>query len=123
MAKKQSSPIAKSNPISKRLTKLSKEEEEHLFGALLSPSDTTGPAEFYDFVNHPQHYNDLPNGIECWDVTEHFPGNIAMAIKHLWRVGKKPGAEAQQDLYKAIKYIQRQKKLLAGECGVMSNKV
>ena len=73
----------------------------------------------YEEVVHPAHYNGLPNGIECWDVTEHFPGNIAMGIKHLWRAGLKPGNEAEKDLNKALQYIQRQKDLVTGKVNKM----
>lgn len=73
----------------------------------------------YEEVVHPAHYNGLPNGVECWDVTEHFPGNIAMGIKHLWRAGLKPGNEAAKDLDKALQYIQRQKDLVTGKVNKM----
>ncbi len=75
--------------------------------------------EPYEEIVHPAHYNGLPNGIECWDVTEHFPGNIAMGIKHLWRAGLKPGNEAAKDLDKALQYIQRQKDLVTGKVNKM----
>jgi hypothetical protein len=68
---------------------------------------------------HPSYYNALPNGIECWDVTEHFKGNIAMSIKHLWRAGKKPGQDLIQDYKKAIQYIQREIDLASGKTGSM----
>lgn len=73
----------------------------------------------YEEVVHPAHYNALPNGVECWDVTEHFTGNIAMGIKHLWRAGLKPGNEAEKDLNKALQYIQRQKDLVTGKVNKM----
>lgn len=69
----------------------------------------------YEEVVHPPHYNQLPNGIECWDVTEHFPTNIGSAMKYLWRAGLKPGQDSVKDLKKVIQYTQRQIDLLEGK--------
>lgn len=55
-------------------------------------------------VNHPQHYNKLPNGIECIDVVKYFNFTIGSAIKYLWRYAYK-GASIE-DLEKAVWYIQ-----------------
>jgi hypothetical protein len=57
---------------------------------------------------HPKYYNNHPKGIECWDVVEDFPFNLANAIKYIWRAGLKPGAGYKDDLEKAIHYLQRQ---------------
>jgi hypothetical protein len=76
-------------------------------------------AKPYEEVVHPAHYNALPNGIECWDVTEHFPANIAMGMKHLWRAGLKPNNDTVKELDKALQYIQRQKDLLTGKVNKM----
>jgi uncharacterized coiled-coil protein SlyX len=65
-------------------------------------------------ITHPPHYNHLPNGIECWDVTEHFTANIAQAMKYQWRSGRKNGTPAAKDLRKAIQFIQREIDLLEG---------
>ena len=59
---------------------------------------------------NPDHYRWHPLGIECIDVTEHFPSNIAHAIEYLWRCGRKD--DAAQDLRKAIWYIEREIKRL-----------
>lgn len=59
-----------------------------------------------DEINHPQHYNQLPNGIECIDVIEHFPCNAANAIKYIWRADYKD--DAITDLKKAIWYLERE---------------
>lgn len=61
-----------------------------------------------DNVNHPEHYNKHPTGIECIDIIEVFPSNIASAIKYLWRCGLKAGAPAEEELNKAIWYIKRE---------------
>jgi hypothetical protein len=59
-------------------------------------------------VNHPAHYNQHPAGIECIDVIEEFPFNVASAIKYLWRAGLKPGSDLAEDLHKAAWYIDRE---------------
>jgi len=71
-------------------------------------TETTGHDE-YGPVNHPTHYNLHPAGIECIEVIEDFSSNIASAIKYLWRAGLKPGAEHDQDLAKAVWYIERER--------------
>lgn len=53
-------------------------------------------------VNHPDHYNQHPAGIECIDVIEEFPYNIAVAIKYLWCCDFKENAI--EDLEKAAWY-------------------
>ena len=63
-------------------------------------------------VNHPKHYNQHPNGIECIDVIRHYTCDIANALKYLWRAGLKPElgkADADkeiEDLKKALWYIE-----------------
>ena len=59
-----------------------------------------------DLVNHPPHYTSHPSGIECIQVTEHLSFCIGNAIKYLWRADEKGSAE--QDLRKAIWYIERE---------------
>lgn len=63
-------------------------------------------------INHPKHYNQHPNGIECIDVIRHYTCDIANALKYLWRAGLKPElgkADADkeiEDLKKALWYIE-----------------
>ena len=63
-------------------------------------------------VNHPKHYNQHPNGIECIDIIRHYVCDIANALKYLWRAGLKPemgkdDAEKEiEDLNKALWYIE-----------------
>jgi hypothetical protein len=70
-------------------------------------------AEF-SVVEHPEHYNSHPSGIECIQVTEHHNFCIGNAIKYLWRNGLKSeegktNREKQiEDLNKAIWYIKRE---------------
>lgn len=67
----------------------------------------------YEFVDHPQHYNDHPKSIECIEVIEDFTFNLGTAVKYLWRAGLKPGAATDEDLKKAIWYIERERQRLA----------
>jgi hypothetical protein len=69
-------------------------------------SHMLGVAAPYETVNHPKHYNSHPSGIECIEIIRHFSFNIGAAIKHLWRLGTKPGASALEDIEKAIWYLQ-----------------
>lgn len=111
----------------KRLTKKKKPQSKAKFNsefardckfASIGDNDSTipvvGPMTSipYEEVVHPPHYNHLPNGIECWDVTEHFSGNISNGIKYLWRAGLK---DSVKDLKKVIQYTQRQIDLLEGK--------
>lgn len=59
-------------------------------------------------VDHPKHYNDHPSGVECITVIEHMSFNLGNAVKYIWRNGIKPGEKAEDDLRKAIWYIQRE---------------
>lgn len=60
-------------------------------------------------VDHPDHYNDNPSGVECIDVVEHYNFNIGNAIKYLWRAGLKGGkGKRLEDLRKAIWYVERE---------------
>ena len=62
-------------------------------------------------VNHPSHYNSHPSGIECIEITRHYPFNVGSANKYLWRAGLKKDASLNdkekeiEDLEKAIWFI------------------
>lgn len=73
--------------------------------------------EPYEYVDHPKHYNSHPAGIECIAVIEDLSFNVGAAIKHLWRVGLKPGSDADQDLAKAIWYLERERERLKRRLG------
>lgn len=60
-----------------------------------------------DNVDHPEHYNQHPSGVECIDIVEEMPFNIGTAIKHLWRCDHKH-PDPEEDLRKAAWYIQRE---------------
>lgn len=59
-----------------------------------------------EHVNHPQHYNEHPSGVECIDVIEHFNFNLGSAIKYIWRADYKD--QPIEDLEKARWYIDRE---------------
>lgn len=60
----------------------------------------------YEEVLHPVHYNSHPSGVECIDVIKHMSLCVGTAVKHLWRVGLKPGSTEATDIKKAIEYLQ-----------------
>lgn len=65
-------------------------------------------------INHPQYYNGHPSGVECIHIAEGFTFNLGNAIKYIWRAGLKPGANIEEDLQKAIWYIERERERLDG---------
>ena len=62
----------------------------------------------FEKVNHPDHYQ--ADGMEAIDVIEAYDLNFSLgsAIKYILRAGKKPGEDSQEDLKKAVWYIQRE---------------
>ena len=66
-----------------------------------------------DNVNHPKHYTEHPSGVECITVAEHMGFNIGNAIKYLWRAGRKDATPTDDDLRKAVWYIERERQRLA----------
>jgi hypothetical protein len=58
-----------------------------------------------DNVDHPDHYNQHPSGIECIQVVEHMSFNLGNVIKYVWRADFKSGVE---DLRKARWYLERE---------------
>lgn len=59
-----------------------------------------------DAVDHPEHYNAHPSGVECIDVVEHMGFNLGNAIKYVWRADLK--GDAVEDLRKARWYLDRE---------------
>lgn len=59
-----------------------------------------------DMVEHPQHYNDHPSGVECIEITEHMNFCLGNAMKYIWRADEKN--DPIEDLKKAIWYIERE---------------
>ena len=56
-----------------------------------------------DMVHSPKHYADRVPGIECIEVTQHFPFNLGNVIKYVWRCGYK--GDPIEDLEKARTYL------------------
>lgn len=65
-------------------------------------------------VNHPQHYNEHPSGVECIDIVRHMNFNLGNVIKYLWRAGLKEGNADIQDLEKAKWYLEDEIKRIKG---------
>lgn len=63
-------------------------------------------------INHPSHYAS-DSGIECIDIIARYPFEIGSAIKYLWRAGKKEGESKEDDLRKALWYVEHAAKGLA----------
>ncbi len=57
-------------------------------------------------VNHPDHYNSHPSGVECITVVEHMTFNVGSAIKYLWRADYK--GSRLEDLKKAQFFVTRE---------------
>jgi hypothetical protein len=64
-------------------------------------------SEEYDVIN-PAHYRMHPSGVECIDIIEVFPHNIAACMGYLWRAGLKPGAAQLDDMRKAAWHLNRE---------------
>lgn len=57
-------------------------------------------------VDHPEHYNMHPSGVECIEVVRHMGFNLGNVVKYLWRDGLKDTEVPLQDLEKAAWYLQ-----------------
>ena len=72
--------------------------------------------EVPDMVNHPAHYNSHPKNIEAIDVIEDNPFvNLGNAMKYLWRVSWGSKGHDDEDLAKAVWYIERERSRRAKE--------
>ena len=72
--------------------------------------------EVPDRVNHPAHYNSHPKNIEAIDVIEDNPFvNLGNAMKYLWRVSWGSKGHDDEDLAKAVWYIERERSRRAKE--------
>jgi len=58
-------------------------------------------------VDHPEHYNLHPSGVECIDIIEWMTHNVGSAVKYLWRCDNKH-PDPIEDLKKARWYIDRE---------------
>ena len=69
-----------------------------------------------EMVNHPPHYNGHPKGIEAIDVIEDNPFmNLGNAMKYLWRVSWGSKGHDDEDMAKAIWYVERERSRRAKE--------
>jgi hypothetical protein len=57
-----------------------------------------------DDINSPKHYTSHPSGVECIQITRHFPFAVGNTIKYLWREGLKESNK--EDALKAHWYLQ-----------------
>jgi len=66
-----------------------------------------------DAVNHPSHYNQ--NGPEVIELVRWLSFNRGNAVKYIARAGKKDPAKEEEDIEKAIWYLQDELKIIRGE--------
>lgn len=71
-------------------------------------------------VEHPQHYNCHPSGIECIEIARHMDFNLGNVLKYIWRHGQKKRdnegvlEKAIEDLEKAAWYLNDEIEMLKG---------
>lgn len=70
-------------------------------------------------VEHPQHYNCHPSGIECIEIARHMDFNLGNVMKYIWRHGHKRSetnpdqlSNAIEDLEKAAWYLNDEIRML-----------
>lgn len=87
---------------------------EEYFASLskeLKNNNTNENKPMKEHVNHPEHYNLHPSGVECIEIAKHYDFCIGNAIKYLWRCGLKSEEgmtdreKEIEDLEKAVWYI------------------
>lgn len=66
----------------------------------------------FDDVERPKHYNSHPSGVETFEVNQWFSGNVAAAIKYVWRRELKEPVPLR-DLKKAAWYLNTELQRLA----------
>ena len=76
----------------------------------------TFPVDGYEKVEHPNHYNWHPSGVECITIVSEFNYNVGSAITYLWRAGRKPGSSTIEDIEKAIFHLKNEIQRLQKEC-------
>lgn len=69
------------------------------------PEDVEAEQETPVTAINPSHYRSDPSGVECIEITRHRNFNVGNAIKYLWRQGMKDENPAEQELEKALWYI------------------
>lgn len=71
---------------------------------------TTQSEDPNERVDHPRWYNQSPSGVEAIEIIEHLPGNLANAVKYIWRCGLKQSEKPLRDLRSAKWYTEREEK-------------
>lgn len=69
---------------------------------------TTQSEDPEERVDHPRHYNRHLSNIECIEIIEHLPCNLANAVKYIWRHSLKATETPLHDLKKARWYTLRE---------------
>ena len=54
------------------------------------------------------YYHWHPSGVRAIEISEAFSSNLGQAIQYIWRHGRKPNTTAQEDLQKAVWFIERE---------------
>ena len=72
-----------------------------------------------DPVNHPEHYQQHPSGVECVTIASGFDYLIGNCVKYLWRAGLK-GKDPLGDYKKARFYLDYKIKQLEEQNGSAS---
>ena len=81
-------------------------------GGLCEWRDPDRANQPFDDVQKAKHYNTHPSGVETVDVNEWFSGNVAAAIKYVWRKDQKEPVPLR-DLKKAVWYLEREQRRLS----------
>lgn len=66
-----------------------------------------------EMVNHPQHYNSHPSGVEVIEIVRHMGFNLGNSVKYLMRLYEK--GNPLQDAKKALWYLEDE--MMAGKLG------
>lgn len=71
-------------------------------------------------VDHPQHYNRHPSGIECIEIARYYDFNIGNVIKYIWRAGLKH-EKGMTDKEKRIEDLKKAEFYLLDEIRLLEN--
>lgn len=80
-----------------------------------APSPAGSAVDHPDMINHPEHYNDHPSGIECIEVAAYMDFCLGNAMKYIWRAGLK--GDMLEDLKKAQWYLDYRIQMLESGVG------
>lgn len=71
-------------------------------------------------IDHPDHYNEHPSGVECINIAEHMGFSLGNALKYIWRADFKHECPLE-DLKKAQWYLSREIVRLEKQIKVLKN--